>query len=660
MDVASMCGICGVVNFQGEPVTEALLASMAGRLRHRGPDAVGIARPEGWAGLGHTRLKVIDLSERANQPMVSQDGRVWVVYNGEVYNYRDLRALLQGYGHRFVSASDTEVILQAYEQWGEECIARLDGMFALAIFDGRRQRLLLARDRTGKKPLFYYRNHERLVFASEIKALLVHPSVPCEFHEGILPRYLTYGYVPPPETFYANIRALPPASLMVVDLPDGRERQRTYWQLPLPEQSLRVPRHEAIQGLRERLTEAVRKRLVSDVPLGASLSGGIDSTIVVGLMSRLTGQPIHTFSIGFHGDSRYDETPFARLVAQQFQTRHTEFMVEPKAFDLLERLVYHHDQPFGDASAIPTFLLCALTKEHVTVALNGDGGDECFAGYRRFQAAAASARMPRWFSRALGRSLASLPAGIQQRRQVGELIRFFTAAQRPWDERLARWISYFPEPSRLLRPELRARVPEDDWLVPARRWLAQAQRCSPLTQALYFNFQEYLPNDLHVKMDRCSMAHGLETRSPFLDTEVIEYAARLPDAMKLRGWTTKAILKEAFADLLPPAIVRRPKQGFGVPLDAWFRTDLRDAVSELLLSPGARLAAYLEPQAIRDVWQTHLRGDRNMGLQLWNLLTLEMWLRMCARHVWTSPSPEPAAVVQHGASQRAPSWGLSG
>ncbi len=655
-----MCGICGVVNFQGEPVSEALLSSMAGRLRHRGPDALGIARPEIWSGLGHTRLKVIDLSEMANQPMASQDGRVWIVYNGEIYNYRALRSALQGYGRRFVSASDTEVILQAYEQWGEDCVVRLEGMFAFAIFDGRRRRMVLARDRTGKKPLFYYRDQERLVFASEIKALLVHPSVPCEFQERILPRYLAYGYVPPPETFYTNIRSLPPASLMVVDLPDGRERQQTYWQLPLLEQPLRVSRRETIRGLRERLTEAVRKRLVSDVPLGAFLSGGIDSTIVVGLMSRLTGQPIHTFSIGFRGDPRYDETPYARLVAQQFQTRHTEFMVQPKAFELLERLVYHHDQPFGDASAIPTFLLCALTKEHVTVALNGDGGDECFAGYRRFQAAAASARLPRWLSGALAKCLATLPPTAQRHRRIGEMLRFLSAAQRPWDERLVRWISYFPEPARLLRPEIRARVADDDWLAPARLWLSQAHRSSPLTQALYFNFQEYLPNDLHVKMDRCSMAHGLETRSPFLDTEVIEYAARLPDALKLRGMTTKWILKEAFADLLSPAIRRRAKQGFGVPLDAWFRTDLRDAVSELLLSPGARLAAYLEPQAIRDVWQAHLRGDRNMGLPLWNLLTLEIWLRMCARHVWTSPSPEPVAVVQNGTSQRTPSWGLSG
>ena len=630
-----MCGICGVLNFQGEPVTEALVSSMAGRLRHRGPDTLGIARPEIWSGLGHTRLKVIDLSEMANQPMASQDGRVWIVYNGEIYNYRALRATLAGYGRSFVSQSDTEVILQAYEQWGEDFVVRLEGMFALAIFDGRQRQMVLARDRTGKKPLFYYRDHERFLFASEIKALLVHPSVPCEFRERVLPRYLTYGYISPPETFYTNIYSLPPASLMVVDLPDGRERQRIYWQLPLPEQPLRLSRCEAIHGVRERLTEAVRKRLVSDVPLGAFLSGGIDSTIVVGVMSRLMDQPVHTFSIGFRGDPRFDETPYARVVARQLDTTHTEFMVEPKAFELLEPLVYHHDQPFGDASAIPTFLLCALTKEHVTVALNGDGGDECFAGYRRFQAAAVSARLPRWLSGALARCLAILPPTVQRHRHVGDMLRFLSAAQRPWDERLVRWIAYFPDPARLLRPELRARVADDEWLAPARHWLARGHRSSPLTQALYFNFQEYLPNDLHVKMDRCSMAHGLETRSPFLDTEVIEYAARLPDALKLRGWTTKAILKDAFHDLLPPSILRRPKQGFGVPLDAWFRGELREVVQDLLLAPGALINRYLVPTEIRACYDTHMRGMRDLGLQLWTLLTLEVWLRMCARRVWT-------------------------
>ena len=636
-----MCGICGVVSWSGKPVEEAVLRAMVGRLRHRGPDAQGIARPESWAGLGHTRLKVIDLSEAASQPMASEDRKVWLVYNGEIYNFQSLRTALAQHGHRFRSQSDTEVILRAYEQWGDACVERLDGMFAFAIYDGRRQRLLLARDRTGKKPLFYYADDERFVFASEMKALLVHPAVPCEFHTRILPLYLVYGYVPPPETFYKHINSVPPATQLVVDFPNRTMRQQTYWKLSLPTMTPRISRVEAAQGVRERLTEAVRKRLVADVPLGAFLSGGIDSSIVVGLMSQLLDQPVHTFSIGFQGDARYDETSYAQIVARRFQTKHTAFVVKPEAFKLLEQLVYHHDQPFGDASAIPTFLLAALTKQHVTVALNGDGGDECFAGYRRFQAAELSRNIPAWITRSLGSCLHHLPTPLKRIHWVGWARRFCEAATRPWEERLVRWVSYFQEPQALLRPEVRNEAHEALWLAPVRRWLAEVRDTSPLSQALYFNFHEYLPNDLHVKMDRCSMAHGLETRSPFLDTAVIEYAFQLPDHLKLHGPRTKVILKEAFTDVLPPTIRRRSKWGFGVPLDTWFRADLKDAVGDLVLAPTAHVRTYLEPDVIQRYWDMHLRGERNVGLQLWNLLTLEVWLRLMARHMWRDPASLP-------------------
>ena len=641
-----MCGVCGVVNMDGAPVSEELLASMTRRLSHRGPDALGIARPIPGVGLGHARLKVIDLTESANQPMASRDGMTWIVYNGEVYNYRSLRGELEGSGRQFVSQSDTEVILQAYERWGEACVERLDGMFAFAIVDGRRRRLVLARDRTGKKPLFYYRDARRWVFASEIKALLLHPAVPCDVQEEVLPLYLTYGYVPAPDTFYAHIVSLPPASVLSVDWPQGGERLHRYWRLPLPSPSRRLSRAEAIQGLRERLTAAVRKRLIADVPLGAFLSGGIDSSIVVGLMSRLMREPVHTFSIGFRADRTFDETSYARLMAERAQTRHTEFVVEPNAFELIERLVYHHDQPFGDASAIPTMLLCGLAKEHVTVALNGDGGDECLAGYYRFVAAVASAHLPQWVSRGMAWALAALPARPLRRvRALGALARFFEAARRPWDERLMRWISYFPEPSLLLRPDWCRGIGVRDRLQPVTRWLEGARDASPLSQALLFNFSEYLPGDLHVKMDRCSMAHGLETRSPFLDTDVIEYAMGLPDALKLRGLQTKVVLKEAFSDLLPPRIRRRSKQGFGVPLDAWFRTELREAMSDLLVTPGACVNRYLDPRAVQRLWSAHLRGERQLGLQLWNLATLEVWLRMTARGVWTDTTRQPDLTV---------------
>jgi asparagine synthase (glutamine-hydrolysing) len=393
------------------------------------------------------------------------------------------------------------------------------------------------------------------------------------------------------------------------------------------------------------MIEAVRKRLVSDVPLGAFLSGGVDSTIVVGLMSRLMDRPVHTFSIGFRGADDFDETPFARLAATRFHSHHTEFLVEPKAFQLLERLVYHHDQPFGDASAIPTFLLCQLAKAHVTVALNGDGGDESFAGYRRFQAAVLSSHLPSWATAAAVGVLSRLPTAIRRQPRMREALRFCEAARLPWDQRLARWISYHWLPTDLLRPEVRDGVPADAWLLPVRRHLADVTGLSPLRQAMAFNFHEYLPNDLNVKMDRCSMAHGLETRSPFLDTAVIEFAAWLPDRMKLRGLDTKVILKEAFSDLLPEAIRHRRKQGFGVPLDRWFHTELREAVGELLLAPDARLSAYLDRAAIERLWQGHLEGTSSVGLQLWSLLTLEVWLRMLERGRLEAPEREATDLV---------------
>jgi len=637
-----MCGIVGVINFDGAMVAEDLLARMAGRLRHRGPDAVGVARPAPGVGLGHTRLKVIDLSEAANQPMANPQRTVWLVFNGEIYNFRELRRELEGYGRRFRSQSDTEVALQAYEQWGEECVSRLDGMFALAVVDLARRRLLLARDRTGKKPLFYWADAHRIVFASEIKALLAHPAVPCEVEPGSLPLYLTYGYVPAPGTFYRGIASLAPATRLSLEWPSGSRHEQPYWSWPVPEAPSRLSRAQARQGVRERLTDAVRKRLIADVPLGAFLSGGIDSTIVVGLMSRLLEQPVHTFSIGFRGSPDYDETAHARAAARHVGSRHTEFLVEPKAFALLERLVWHHDQPFGDVSAIPTYLLCQLARQHVTVALNGDGGDEVFAGYRWFQAAVLSTRAPRWVFATLAWGLRQLPSGSQRLRLLREARRFCEAARHPWEEQLVRWVAYFPAPAALLHPDVLSHASSNGaWLAPAQRHLARVAKRSPMAQALYFNSQEYLPGDVNVKTDRCSMAHGLETRSPFLDTELIEFAARLPDRMKLDGGCTKVILKEACHDLLPPAIARRRKQGFRVPLDHWFRTELQQPVHDLLLSPQARLRRYLRPEAVTSLWQEQMAGSRNHGMPLWSLLTLEVWLRMLERNAWQeAPSTE--------------------
>jgi len=367
-----MCGIVGILNFSGAPVENVTIRKMVGSLVHRGPDDEGIYI-KGSIGLGHRRLSVIDLVS-GHQPLANREKTIWISYNGEIYNYVELRKQLIGLGHQFVTESDTEVIVHAYEQFGEDCPKYLDGMFAFGLWDSHRRRFFLVRDRIGKKPLFYYHDENIFAFASEVKALLVHPEIPCEILPSSLPHYFTYGYAPSPETFYREILELPSAHALTVDM-SGRMNLRRYWDLDFSRQPEKTPSlEEAAKRIRDLLTEAVRKRLVADVTVGAFLSGGIDSSIVVGLMSRLTQKPVKTFSIGFAGDAAFDETRYARLVAEHFRTDHTEFIVEPKAIDLIEPLVWHHDGPFGDSSAIPTYIVSQLTREHVTVALTGDGG----------------------------------------------------------------------------------------------------------------------------------------------------------------------------------------------------------------------------------------------------------------------------------------------
>src|SRR4051812_46668370 len=391
-----MCGICGELTFDGAPVREDELVAMRDRLVHRGPDSLGVyVSPRGTSGLGFRRLRIIDLSPNASQPLANEDGTVQVVFNGEIYNYKALREGLVARGHRFRSQSDTEAIVHLYEEKGADCIADLEGMFAIAIWDERAGRMTLARDRAGKKPLFYYRDASRLAFASEIKAFFGHHAIPIEPDPEAVPYYFIYGYVPHPATIYRNIVQLEPGTLMTIDL-EGRSATRRYWQLCYPETAKvrAISRDAAAGGVRERLTLAVERRLMSDVPLGAFLSGGLDSTIVVGLMSRAMSAPVKTFSIGFDGDAAYDETAYARLAAERFKTDHTEFRVSPSAIDLVDTLVWHHDGPFGDSSAVPTYLVSKLTREQVTVVLTGDGGDELFAGYMRFYAAMLADRVP--------------------------------------------------------------------------------------------------------------------------------------------------------------------------------------------------------------------------------------------------------------------------
>lgn len=629
-----MCGICGVVNFDGRPVAPEVLRRMMATLAHRGPDGEGTFFHSGngsgsgpAVGIGHRRLAVIDLSPNAKQPMSNNDATLWIVFNGEIYNFRELRARLQAQGRAFRSHSDTEVILHLYEELGDRCVDELDGMFAFALWDGRRRRLFLARDRVGKKPLYYARAGPTFVFASEVKAILRHPAVSAELLLEAIPQYFTFGYPPPGRTFYQAIAQLPPAHTMTVEA-NGRVELQRYWDLTFPRLPQRHPSlPEAAAQVRALLTDAVRKRLVADVPLGAFLSGGVDSSIVVGLMSRLVNKRVRTFSLGFAGEPGFDETRYARLVAGHFGTDHTEFIVEPKAFDLIESLVWHHDGPFGDPSAIPTYLVARLSRQHVTVALNGDGGDELFAGYLRFQAAMAAEYMPRSLSKVCARALALLDEPLRYHHWLRRARRFFAASGEPLIGRMQRWVSIFDEDlPRLLRPEIFADMLAAGIGYPAEI-LDRMASFSTLAKILYLNFKTYLPDDLLVKMDRSTMAHGLEGRSPFLDPRLAEYVAGLPDQYKLRWGTTKHILRTGFADLLPTEILQRAKRGFGVPLGAWFRGELRESLQDLLLSPRALSGEYLHLPYVEVLVREHTEGTRDHGQRLWALLAFEVWLR---------------------------------
>jgi len=633
-----MCGIVGVMRFDGCPIERDSLERMTAVLAHRGPEGRGVQLLDagaGQVGLGHTRLKVIDLSDAANQPMSNEDGSIWVVFNGEMYNFKELRARLESRGRRCRTASDTEVLLRLYEAEGERCMDALDGMFAFAIWDARRGQLLLARDRIGKKPLFYYATPKLLAFASEIKALLQHPEIVPQVNAEMLPAFFLYGYVPAPATLYDGVQQLPPGQLLRVKI-GGQVEASAYWDLPLSASSSRAPSEaEAAATVRELLTAAVRRRLIADVPLGAFLSGGIDSSIIVGLMSRLMGEPVRTFSIGFAHDRRFDETAFARLAAQRFQTKHIEFIVEPSAIELVERLVWHHDGPFADSSAIPTYLLCRLTREHVTVALNGDGGDELFAGYLRFYAAVLAERVPASLRRAAKHALAGLPAWGGHRSAFHRLQKFSSAAALPFHERYTRWVSVFYEDLPRLLPGLQEASEPPEPLRLLEPYTRRCRDASPLAGLLYVNMKTYLPDDLLVKMDRCSMAHALEARSPFLDRALMEYVFGLPDHLKLRWGRTKVILRRAFADLVPAPILRRGKMGFGVPLRRWFTAELRGYLQDLLLAPDARLRRYVDQGYVRQLCESHFANRQDHAARLWTLLTFEVWLRQLSNGVFS-------------------------
>lgn len=620
-----MCGIVGIVRQGRAPVDGDEVDRMAGTLVHRGPDEGGRFVTAG-AALGVRRLSIIDL-RTGTQPIANEDGSIWTVQNGEIYNFRALRVELEAKGHVFRTRSDTECIVHAYEEYGDDCVRHLRGMFAFGVWDERAQRLLLARDRLGKKPLVYAHIAGALYFASELQALVLRDNVPRDIDLGALGDYLAYGYVPSPATIYQAIRKLPPGHRLVWE--DGRVRVSRYWSLEY-QPKLQLAEDEALQQLEAKLDEAVRIRLVADVPIGALLSGGVDSSTVVALMARHVPQ-VKTFSIGFD-EGAYDELAHARRVAERYSTDHHEFIVHADATTVLPTIVRHYGEPYADSSAIPTYYVTKLARQHVTVALNGDGGDEDFGGYDRYRAMTWSDAV----HRAPGGALLLAAARLAAERlpplpgsTVARARRFLSAAVLPAAARYARWMATLPAEllDELLADDVREQVAVERSYAVERAY-ESGNGLHPVDRAILTDVASYLPYDLLVKMDIASMANSLETRSPFLDHEVVEFTARLPTHLKLRGGREqKYLLKRLARRLVPAENIERPKMGFGVPVGAWLRGSLREMAEDALLGRRSRERGYFRPEVVRRIWDEHRSGAQDRTYVLWTLLMLELWHR---------------------------------
>lgn len=613
-----------------------LVRRMTDVLAHRGPDEHG-CYVSGNLGLGHRRLSIIDLTT-GQQPMRNERGDLRIVFNGEIYNFPQLRSALETRGCRFRTQSDTEVILHLYDEYGPACVTQLRGMFAFAIWDQRRQRLVLARDRLGQKPLFYALTPDALLFASEIKALLQDASLPRRLNLPALSQYLTYQYVPPPDTMFQGISKLPPAHTLVCER--GHVTLNPYWELRYTPKPRRGER-ETLAEFDALFREAVRMRMISDVPIGAFLSGGLDSSLVLALMAQFSSRPVNTFSIGFE-EAAFNELPYARLVADRYQTEHREFIVKADALEVLPKLIWHFDEPFGDPSAIPTYYLAQMTGRHVKVALNGDGGDESFAGYQRYLGQAFVRRyrkLPHPLRKAVLRPLINgLHSQARLQRMFPNTLRrmkyFNDLSLLPPERLYARYLTIFDDEAKhgLLSDAAARQLVDGDSLKQILACFAHPNAEHFTDKMLYADVMTYLPGDLLVKIDRMTMAHGLEGRSPFLDHKLMEFAAALPAQQKLRGACLKCLLKRYSAAWLPAALISRKKQGFGVPLNAWFRRELRDMLHDALTSSALAHDGILRDAALQRVVRDHQRGLGNHGHQLWVLLNLELWYRMFFSH----------------------------
>jgi asparagine synthase (glutamine-hydrolysing) len=624
-----MCGIAGVLRLHPQiPLSPYLpqFTKMPDQFVHRGPDHLGTWHNDD-VFLAHARLKIVDLSEQANQPLFNEDGAIALLFNGEIYNFKTLRSQLIQNGHRFRSEGDGEVIVHLYEEHGESFARHLDGMFALSLWDQKQKKLILARDRTGKKPLFFVSSSSFFFFASEIKAFFPIPQIQIEKNEEVFPLYFVHGNIPTPQTFYKNIHQLEPAHLLICEagvIPPALKKIE-YWDLKTYFRTkARIQKTEAIETIRHLLKNAVSKRLIADVPIGAFLSGGIDSTIITAIASDELQKPLRTFSIGFEGDPQYDESPYARIASQRFQTEHQEFHLTPRMVpELFDTILWHYDAPFADSSAIPTSVVSLLTRRRVTVALTGDGGDENFAGYQRFVASVWMEKIPPFFWKTL-KTVCPKPSSstfTAHRNWFSRISRALEAANLPLESRILRWLSYFyTDLGNLLNPAFYSSA-GDALRAPFSN--ENLKNFTPLSKLLYLNFKGYLADDLNVKMDRASMMHSLETRAPFLDHHLIEYCASLPDSFKIRGFQTKYILKEAYKDILPIEILKRRKAGFGVPLGKWFRGPLKPFLLDKL-NNIEESAGYINPHYVRELLAAHFRGEDH-SMKLWNILMFHAW-----------------------------------
>lgn len=608
-----MCGIAGFFHTK-KSADPALLSAMLDAIRHRGPDDQGLYT-EGGCGIGMRRLSIIDLNT-GHQPIANEDESCWIVFNGEVYNYQGLRQQLLAKGHRFRTNSDTETILHLYEEYGTDCVARLEGMFAFVIWDSKRRQMLLARDRFGKKPLYYATGPAGLHFASEIKCLRA-AGIPLEVNEEGLKLYFQFSYIPDPHSAFKGVRKLEPGHWMTYGVRDGSIVKQQYWKLPPPVEdepkNFDGPAH--LEQLRNLFDAAVRQRLIADVPLGAFLSGGIDSSLVVASMAMQSGSPVKTFSVGFE-EAAYNELPYARMVAEQYGADHHEIIVKPKTTDLVHKLIHHFDEPFGDSSALPTFIVSEFTVGHVKVALSGDGGDELFGGYSRF---AEAPKLERWsklpgFMRSAGNLLAELIPYTSYGKN------YLHAVTRPTF--LDRYLEINFSPYHLRRQLLKPR-----WMLPMESQQPSLAGAGPMSQAEYWEATVNLPGDMLVKVDRMSMAASLEVRCPMLDHHLAEFAAGLPHSWRIRDGKGKYALLAALSGRLPAGILNRPKQGFALPIASWFRGELRPLLDEYLLSKTFFDRGIVNPPFVRHLIDEHQSGRRENDYWLWNLLMLELWFR---------------------------------